>query len=71
MARDEVRQLALPKPLLPFVEGLDAFCFGGPTFFGFLASLLPLCWPLAMLTISMKIARKLMTAAPGLPAAFS
>jgi hypothetical protein len=33
-----------PTPLLlPFVDGFEAFCFGGPAFFGFRASLLPFC----------------------------
>lgn len=33
----------------PFSEGLEAFCLGGPAFFGLRSSRLPRCWPLDML----------------------
>jgi hypothetical protein len=34
--------------ITPFSEGLEAFCFGGPAFFGLRSSRLPRCWPFGM-----------------------
>jgi hypothetical protein len=34
---------------VPLIDGFEAFCLGGAAFFGFRASLLLFCSPLAML----------------------